>query len=170
MKIVIIFAEKLYSFHYTTEEDNEYDRLMDLWTDVSYLRTYAIQNKIGDIRAFVEQITDNAAYIEDLLKEMTQRNRTLASFFKRLDDMELGTKILSLQKGKRYQLRIYAIKIDENLFVITGGAIKLGWKMQDHPDTQNEKIKLDQAKNYLKRNGVFDSDSFYELINEANDE
>jgi hypothetical protein len=162
MKIIPIFAGKLFSIHYESEEKNEYRRLMALWTDVYYLRAYAKQNKIGNIRAFVEQIMDDAAYIEDLLFEMTQKNRPLASFFRRLDDMESGSKILSLQKGKRYQLRVYAIKIDENLFVITGGAIKLEWKMQDHPDTQKEKIKLDQAKNYLKRNGVFDADSFCE--------
>jgi hypothetical protein len=135
MKIVVIFAGKLYSFHYEAEAKNEYKRLMESWNDISYLRTYAKQNKIGDIRSFVEQIMDDAAYIEDLLAEMAHNNRPLASFFRRLDDMESGTKILSLQKGKRYQLRIYAIKIDENLFVLTGGAIKLGWKMQDHPDT-----------------------------------
>lgn len=42
MRIVDIFAEKLYSICYEDQyEECEYDRLMDLWTDVSYLYEYA---------------------------------------------------------------------------------------------------------------------------------
>jgi hypothetical protein len=48
----------------------------------------------------------------------------------------------------------------------TGGAIKLVHKMSEHDDTIKEKNKLEAAKAYLKRNGVSDNDSFYDLINE----
>lgn len=41
MKIVSIFAERLFSFHYENEDSNEYERLLDIWTDVSYLMDYA---------------------------------------------------------------------------------------------------------------------------------
>ena len=40
MKIVRIFGNRLYTFQYEGEEDNEYDRLMDLWTDPVYLRDF----------------------------------------------------------------------------------------------------------------------------------
>jgi hypothetical protein len=43
-------------------------------------------------------------------------------------------------------LRLYALKIDKDCFVITGGAIKVSQKMQE--------------------NGVFDSESFFELLSE----
>ncbi len=36
--------------------------------------------------------------------------------------------------------------------------------MQDHPDTNYELYKLQEARIFLKNNGVFDDDSFYELI------
>ena len=49
MKIVNIFAEQLYAFHYQGEAENEYDRLIEDWTDVSYLRNYAKQNNIKDV-------------------------------------------------------------------------------------------------------------------------
>ena len=39
-------------------------------------------------------------------------------------------------------------------------------KLDDLGWTQKEKDKLDWVKTYLKRNHVFDNDSFYELINE----
>ena len=93
----------------------------------------------------------------------------LEDFFVPLNDLETGTKTLSLRKGKRYKLRLYAVRIDENLFLITGGVIKIVHKMKEHPDTQREKQKLQTAKMYLQRNYVFDSDSFYELINESDE-
>ena len=39
-------------------------------------------------------------------------------------------------------------------------------KMSGHPDTANELIKLNNARNYLNENGVFDEDSFFELLSE----
>ena len=76
-----------------------------------------------------------------------------------------------MQKGKieeyKNTLRIYAIKIDENCFLITGGAIKMSQKMQDHPDSNNELSKINKAKEYLKDNDVVDEDSFYEFIKEV---
>jgi hypothetical protein len=166
MKIIPIFAEKLYAFQYDGEAEDEYFRLLDLWTDNAYLQQYAKANNISDVRGFVEKIISDAEYIDDLMIKISKTNQVLESFFKPLNDLETGTRVLSLQKGKRYSLRIYAIKIDANLFVITGGAIKLVHKMSDHVDTRNEKNKLEAAKAYLKRNGVSDNDSFYDLINE----
>ena len=164
MKIVTIFAEKLYACHYADKAYNEYARLMDLWTDVSYLRQYALQNNIADIRNFIADIRKSAEFIEDLMEKMSSGRNSLDLFFKPLNNLETGVKVLSLRKGRQYKLRLYAIKIVDNLYLITGGAIKLVFKMADHPDTQREKVKLDQAKAYLISQGVFDDDSFYELI------
>jgi hypothetical protein len=171
MKIVTIFADQLYAFHYMGEAENEYDRLMEQWTDVSYLRAYAKQNKIVDTTRFIRETRQDATDIRKLIESIVQQNNKLESFFKPLYNLEMGVKILSLQKGRLYQLRIYAIKIDENLFVVTGGAIKRVLLMEEHPDTQVEKTKLIQAKDYFKKQGVFDCDSFYELLNDNfNDE
>ena len=166
MKIVSIFGEKLYACQYNGEENNEYTRLMNSWRDVVYLRQFASQNYISDKWNFISEIQEDAEYIQDLMVNIAASNRPLESFFKPLNNLETGERVLSLQKGRRYKLRIYAIKIDENLFLITGGAIKLVLKMQDHADTRREKVKLEATKTYLKLNGVFNNDSFYELINE----
>ncbi len=170
MKIVPIFAEKLYAFQYSHEGYDEYRRLMNLWTDPKYLLNYAKQNNIEDIDTFIFQIMSDAEYVSDLIESIMEQNGDLQSFFRPLDDNETNTKMLSLQKGKRYRLRVYAIKIDENLFVITGSAIKMGHRMAEHPDTQREKVKLDRAKDYLKREMVFDNDSFYDLILDNDDQ
>lgn len=167
MKIIPIFAEKLYAFQYAGEVANEYDRLMDLWSDNTYLRQYAKDNNIIEVRGFVNEISADAAYIQDLMEKTTKSNASFEDFFMPLNDLETGTRVLlSLRKGKRYKLRIYAIKVDINLLIITGGAIKLVHKMKEHKDTIKEKNKLEAAKAYFKRKDVFDNDSFYELINE----
>lgn len=166
MKIVPIFAGTLYAFQYDQEAEDEYTRLRRLWIDVEYLRQYAHQNNIADRRGFINEIRSSAEYIADLVDEINENNSRFEEFFKPLNNLESGIKTLSLQKGRRYKLRIYAIKVDANLFVITGGAIKLVFRMDEHEDTQREKIKLTAAKTFLQNNGVFDNDSFYELINE----
>lgn len=171
MKIVDIFVEEfpghLYAFVYTDSETNEYDRLMDLWTDVSYLRTFAKENKVEDINQFTKDRLSDAEKIQNLIDELLSNSEPLEHYFKALNNHETGIKILSLQKGKSSKsdgLRIYAVKIDVNCFVITGGAIKMSQTMQDHPDTNNELKKIKKAQNFLKENGVLDRDSFYEFI------
>ncbi len=168
MKIVDIFAYTLFAFQYQGEVDNEYDRLMDNWTDVSFLRSYAKKNNVENINQFVKDRLKDAEQIQDLLEEITTNNEPLEFYFRTLFDNESGAKILSLQKGKieKNGIRLYAIKIDENCFVITGGAIKMSQTMQDHPDSNEELKKIHRAKSFLHENTIVDKDSFYELINE----
>jgi len=176
MKIVDIFVEespgRLYSFVYKIEGSthyhlNEYDRLMELWTDVNYLRQYGKKNKVENINQFVRNRLQDAENIQDLLDELIHTSKPLEYYFQALHNNETGIKILSLQKGKvssKDGLRIYALKIDSDCFIITGGAIKMSLLMEDHPDTKNELIKIKKAKDYLKENNVFDSESFYEFL------
>ena len=168
MEIVDIFAPYLFVFHYEDEIDNEFDRLMDLWTDVGYLQSYAKRNNVKDIYGFIENVVKNAEQIQDLLNEISGSNLNFEQYFEALQESENGNRILALQKGKinKNQLRIYAIKIDSNCFVITGGAIKMSQKMDEHPDTKNELIKLKKARLFLNQNGIIDEDSFFELLNE----
>lgn len=169
MKIVNIFGARLFAFHYSNETENEYDRLMDCWTNVQYLWSFATENKIADKSQFVQDRLGDARQIQDLLNELSQSNDPLETYFRPLNNNETGFKLLSLQKGKhsnRDGLRIYAIKIDDDCFVITGGAIKMSLKMADHPDTNTELTKLNKAKDYLSEQDIIDEDSFFEFLNE----
>ena len=169
MEIVNIFANKLFAIRYNGELDNEYDRLMELWTSVSYLNDFAIKNMVNDISFFVTKKLADAEDIQDLLDKIVSNNEDLETYFRPLFDKETGYKVLSFQKGKivKNELRFYALKIDDNCFLITGGAIKMTQTMQEHPDTNKELGKLSSVKLYLKTNHVFDGDSFYELLNET---
>lgn len=165
MKIVRIFADQLFAFHYEGEKDNEYDRLMELWTDMAFLNKYAQENGIENIAGFSNDILDDAEQIQDFLENLNQNKEPYRFYFEPLQESE-NRKILAFQKGKIKQsrLRYYAIKLSDNCFVITGGAIKMSQAMQEHPDTNNELIKLERARKYLNKNGVFDEDSFFELL------
>lgn len=167
MKIVSIFEDRLFALHYQHEAYNEYDRLMNLWTEVSYLKDYAERNKEADVYGFISQILNDAEQIQDFIERLTQMKEPYGFYFEPLQYSE-QTKLLAFQKGKIKQnrLRYYAIKLDDNCYLITGGAIKMTQKMSDHPDTTKELNKLKIARAYLNKHDVFDQDSFYELINE----
>jgi hypothetical protein len=172
MKIVSIFADKLFAFHYPSEEQNEYMRLLDLWTP-EYLVGFAEENKKYikppdlPIEVFINRVLDDVETLEDEVeRHATNASAVLDVCFRSLYNQENCGKILSLQKKKCRYLRLYAIRIDKNCYVITGGAIKLTATMQEHPLTLNELEKLKQCKNYLQSQSVFDNDSFYEFISE----
>lgn len=170
VKIVCIFTDQLFAFHYKKETDNELRRLLKLWHNTEYLYQFVtkhiadVPNKVT-VQTLINQLIDNANDIDDILNEIsTDSNRNMEEFFKPLYNLEFHIVELSKQKGRKNYLRLYAIKIDKNCFVITGGAIKFHHLNKDRPHTQKEMKKLDKCRDYLKDNGVFDADSFYEFL------
>jgi hypothetical protein len=59
---------------------------------------------------------------------------------------------------------LYAIKIDSSYYVVTGGAIKQSQEMRDHLLTREELKKLEQCRNFLIDNDIFDSDSLIDFV------
>ena len=66
--------------------------------------------------------------------------------------------ILMLQKekarlkrkyGHSSWLRLYAIKLIQGNYIITGGAIKLTATMQEREHTRQELVKIDRVRRYL---------------------
>jgi hypothetical protein len=172
MRIVPIFAGKLFAFQYNGEADNEYDRLLHLWNDLEYLHSFLKENEkdVQDIshEDLLTQITKDANIIDEILYDIyVDEKRSLDTFFKQLHNEEYQAQVLSKRKGRKNYLRIYALKIDENCFVITGGAIKLTQIMQGRLHTETELKKINTCKQYLIDNGVFDSDSFFEFLIET---
>ncbi|MCC5944746.1 MAG: hypothetical protein JJT94_07400 [Bernardetiaceae bacterium] len=175
MKIVRIF-ENLFAFQYEKEALNEYDKLFELWSDVGYLEQFARDNidDIPDKLFFDENLNAKVSrFIEYILYQVDQLDDTLIRliehgdldhFFSPLHNQEYRIVELSLQKGKLSFLRIYAIRIEKNIYVITGGAIKLTQKMQDRPHTSKQLDILKSCRSYLQENEVYDSENFFELI------
>lgn len=170
MKIVTIFADRLYAFHFKGEKFNELKRLLTLWNNTEYLYQFVTKNKAHlpkevSLDALIFQLIQDANEIDEILQKISiHPKKKLESFFKPLDNKEYRTVQLSKQKGRKNYLRLYAIKIDSNCFVITGGAIKFHHLNKDEKHTQSEMDKIDKCRNFLKDNGVVDTESFYELL------
>jgi len=170
MKIVSIFEDHLYSFKYPGEEFDELERLLDEWNDIEWLRNFFIENKqdlkyynIDIDEAIIETRKEAKAFRKKLIDLSGTVMLDLDSMFANLDDYDTRIINLAKQKSRRRWLRLYALRIDANKYVITGGAIKLTQAMKERPHTENELKKLVHCRNYLKEQGVFDVDTFNEL-------
>ena len=166
MKIVSIFAPHLYSFEFD-DGPNELSRLFDFWTDEEQLNDYfEINNEVlkyekVDIEEAITQTIDNADLLYDLLSE---NRANLDGLFQTLSANSSHVVLLPKYKAKKRWLRLYAIKINSNFYVITGGAIKQSQEMRDNQLTREELIKLERCRNFLIDNGIFDSDSLIDFV------
>ncbi len=88
----------------------------------------------------------------------------LRSFFKR----NIGDLAAYLKNTPDHAswLRIYAIKLDPGIYIITGGAIKLTRTMQEREHTLAELARMEQVRRYLLDNNIVDMDSFQDYLTE----
>ncbi|PCH66967.1 MAG: hypothetical protein COC06_11970 [Bacteroidales bacterium] len=173
MEIIHIFEENLYSIRYSGECKDELERLFDLWEDNEYLFEFFEANQADlvyyklSIEQAVGETRKEAGKLRDALFEALYENPIqIETLFRNLDNRVVHTFLLSEQKTRRRWLRLYAIRIHENMYLITGGAIKLTQKMGERPHTKQELSKLEKCKTFLEQNNVFDDDSFKEMLNE----
>ena len=172
MEIIRIFGDSLFSFHLDGEQQNELAGLLSKWNDTSYLYHFVTEN-IEDIpdgmsvNDCVTNLHDNAADLDYFLHAIAHSSSgDWNQFFKPLRNTEYGLESLSRQKGRKNYLRIYAIRIDTNCFVITGGAIKFHHRNMDRKHTAIEMKKLEKCRDFLQSHGIWDVNSFFELIND----
>lgn len=145
---------------------SEYEKVFDKWNDVRYIRRFCLKNLHHLQSGFYGDISLEDA-INSIRQEVSDISQSILlttnfeSLFKPLNDNEFSQKEHSLskiKKGKKSKLRIYAIKICQNTFVITGGAIKVVHKMNEHEDTIIEKQKLDKVRDWLREEGIYIED------------
>ncbi len=179
MELIPIFRQEnptLYAVKYNGESEDEYHRLFDLWSDIEYLETFFQDNmedllkgyyRYSSVEDAIEKTINDAESLEDYLQSLVECSLidrfSLQTLFQPLNAHE--THLSSMQKSKaRYKkspwLRLYAIRIASDLFVITGGAIKLTKLMEEREHTQKEFCKLDLVKNFLFDQGLLDKEDF----------
>lgn len=162
------------------EPNKEYDELTALfekWNDADFLLDFFMDNledlteyfHIKKVSQAIQDTFDDADELEELILEFPY-TEDLDSLFKPLDITDTRSTELTRQKARNWNrdrhaswLRVYAIRLEPNVYVVTGGAIKLTHLMQDREHTVLELQKLNKCKAYLKANGVFDSNSFIDL-------
>ena len=52
-------------------------------------------------------------------------------------------------------------KLDADMYLITGGAIKLTFHMDEREHTRRELHKLEKVRSFLMERQIFDADSFF---------
>lgn len=186
MKLVRIFVRDegetgLWAIHFPGKPQNEFDRFLDLTNDVEYLHNFFEENKTDLMAGFFGKMTTGDAVLrtlkeveemEDALYKYAERGfsgngNCLQHLFKPLNNFEYA--ICSYQKSKarikRGWLRIYAIRLASNCYLVTGGAIKITYDMKP-THLQYELKKLEQTKTFLKNNDI----EFPEDLNTYQDE
>ena len=170
MKIVSTFVKGLYAFRYDGQWLDELERLFEEWSDIEWLEAFFEQNESDlpyfkiEIDGAINDTISESIKLRKLLLEVSKgKSSTLDEVFKPLDNLEYRVITLSKQKASRRWLRLYAIRVEANYYVITGGAIKLTHKMQDREHTKKELNKLEKCRSFLQLNDVFDADSFNEF-------
>lgn len=170
----------LWSIKEPDKEADELGLLFKKWNNIDYLLAFFKEN-IDDLRRYfkIEKISlaikdslEDADALEELILEFPFTEQ-LDGIFKPLSSEDATATELSREKARNWTqnkhaswMRIYAIRLEPNVYIVTGGAIKLTPKMQDKEHTRKELDKLNACKNYFIRNHVFDKDSFIGLIEE----
>ena len=101
-------------------------------------------------------------------KGRTDKNETLSTLFKPLHNETTyiskfeSSKIAGINKSS--WIRIYAIRIEVNLFLVTGGAIKLTKTMNDRKHLLKELEKLNITKAFLSDENNIDDFPIFELF------
>ncbi len=177
---IIDGKDHLWAVRDMDKPNNELATLFQKWNDAEYLWEFFLENQddlqeyfhIERISEAVEDTIDDAEQLERLILEMPY-SENLDELFRPLGSTDLVIRELTREKARNWErighaswLRVYAIRIEKNVFVITGGAIKLTPTMQDRSHTQEELNKLNLCRQYLIDNCVFDSDSFITMIEE----
>ena len=152
MEIIPIFGQRLYSIRYKNEAKDEFSRLFELWNDPEYLEDFFTEHfndlnsgfwKINQVFNAMLETFKYASELEEKLLTLAKDNTNdqkagLETIFKPLHNSQSSVYTLGLSKAKATWLRIYALRIEKDVFLITGGAIKLTLQMEVREHTYKE--------------------------------
>lgn len=188
INIFVLVKDSLYAVGYDNEVKDTYSSLLDNWQDVEYLEQFFEDNKTDLQSGFYGNITIEDAVLQTLAEaakfdKKIYNAATTGTFNedKPLEEVLFNTlhkdvydhiHIPSKAYGPNYKswLRIYAIRIAPNLYVISGGAIKLTEAMTTE-HLKQELFKLKLTANYLKEIGLIEEEDlgYIEIGNNEND-
>lgn len=184
MKIIAIFAvenNSLLSVQFDKEEFDEFTMLFNQWNDIEYLEQFFEDNKADLQSGFYGNITiedaifrtiEEAEILEEYIINVAKTGKAnpeksrLDLLFSPLHKNDYSTQLLQSKaygQGRSSWLRLYAIRIAENLYVVSGGAIKLTNTMNDRSHLLRELEKLKVTQRYLIEIDLLNEDD-YEFI------
>ena len=170
---------RLWAVRYDGESDNALYTLFEQWSDVMWLRKFFRENwddltayfKVTDINQAIEDTIEDSNQLQCLMLDL-QPDSDLESLFHPLENFRTSEMVLGKEKARLKRmvrhsswLRIYAIKLSQGVYVITGGAIKLTLKMEERDHTKAELKKLEIVHRFLLNEDIIDDDSFIDYVN-----
>lgn len=184
MEIIRIFENEdcLLSALYDGEIYDEFTRVFDILTNIEELERFFENNSADLEREYWSNISIEEAILNvrkeaillrkhflELVKiPAKDRIEYIRNTFKPLDSELINKDNFERKKvygkeGKSF-IRIYALCIDKEIYLISGGTIKLTDNMQEREHTKNELSKLDKCKQYLINEGIVDKDGLIDLL------
>lgn len=182
MDVREIYKGCLYSIKFDEADTDEYSRAISLWKNLDYLVDFFKANakemeqpfwrEIGlspdkpliSAERVAHEAIDLASHIQNLAKNVSDGEiPDFEDFFKPLGGKYSYVRELEPHKSygtfKPSLLRLYAIKLDRNLYLIAFGGIKLGSTIQNSPGLKEQVFnRIDNVIAFLKANGIFDGD------------
>lgn len=170
----------LWAVRYEDCLDNVLETLLDQWNDVVWLRLFFKQNihdlesyfKITDVNQAIYDTIEDSERLQCLIMDISP-NANLDEVFRPLENLRASEMLLGKEKAKLQSLRrhaswlrIYAIKLDPGIYIITGGAIKLTRTMQEREHTLVELARMEKVRRFLLDNEISDIDSFNDYMQE----
>ena len=127
--------------------------------------------KITDLNEAISDTIEDADKLQCLILDLTP-DTDLESLFRPLDNRQAVALMLDKEKARLKNrpahvswLRLYAIRLEEGSFIITGGAIKLTETMPERSHTFQELAKMEKVRNFLLDENIVDRDSFEDYQN-----
>lgn len=169
---------RLWAVKYDGDAANCFETLFTQWYDMNWLMQFFKENlkdladyfRITNVYQAIKDTMDDASRLECLMLDISD-DANLDLLFRHLENSRFAEMSLGREKAKgqgtnRHQSwpRIYAIRMDPGVYLVTGGAIKLTATMAERTHTMAELAKMERVRNYLIDNGIFDLDSFNEYI------
>ena len=173
----------LLSIQYDGEEQCEFDKLFENWQSPTYMAEFCQQNLVDIYVKFgcainaedaARELMDEADDLLEILVQFAKGESSsglLQHLFKPLNNHETNIVVLQLSKGsaatrhrKNTRLRIYAVRIGKNTYVVTGGAIKLTNRMEERDHTSKELTKLKMVRDWLKKEGISYPEDLNDLL------
>lgn len=172
MEIVEICAPFLYSIRYNSGQV-EYYKLFTQWENVEWLLSFfeqhssqmdptfwgkTVEPEIASSKTLQEAF-DLEEQIETLL-DNTKKNEkpNLDTFFKPLEGEYVYvwdyTPVKAYGPQSPSLLRLYAIKLTNNCYIITGGGVKYCRTMQESPELKGELKKINRVRSFLIKNSI----------------
>ena len=169
--------ECLWAVVYEGENQNAFDTVFDKWFDAKWLRDF-FDNNIKDLNTFFkisdidQAIFDTLADAEALQGVILDMKNPPDAFFRPLEPSRISEMTLGKEKAKGLirshpsWLRLYAVRLQSNRYLITGGAIKLTATMQEREHTLEELRKLNRVRDNLLKEGIIDYEGFKSMIDD----